>query len=193
MTPTIWITTGLAYGLFWLWYARPRRKISQQEADQFLAWATSQGIEPERAQGLRHFFANDDGRDFVMVNLIKLNKPVKESGAKLAAYQKVFLGQLLRKAGHPVLIATRSGANVEHVNCDQNNDWPAMGAIRYRSRRDLLEILPRTFGSEHHQMKLDAIASTIAFPASKEFLAGGPRIVVGLGILLIACVLELLL
>lgn len=192
MTPTIWITAGLTYGLFWLWYARPRRKISQQEADQFLAWAMSQGIESERAKGLRDFFANDDGHDFVMVNLIKLNRPVRESAAKLAAYQKVFLGQLLRKAGHPVLIAQRSGANVEHVNCEQNSDWPAMGAIRYRSRRDLLEILPGTFGSEHHQMKLDAVASTIAFPASNAFFAGGPRIVVALGILLIACVLELL-
>ena len=193
MTPTIWITAGLAYGLFWLWYARPRRKISQQEADQFLAWATSQGVDPERAAGLRDFFANDDGRDFVMVNLIKLNKPVRESDAKLAAYQKVFLGQLLRKGGHPVLIARRSGANVEHVNCEQNSDWPAMGAIRYRRRRDLLEILPGTFGSEHHQMKLDAVASTIAFPASNWFLMGGPRIVVALGTLLTACVLELLL
>lgn len=192
MTPIIWITAGLIYSLFWFWYSRPRRKISEHEADQFLAWATSQGVDPERATGLRDFFANDDGQDFVMVNLIKLNRPVKESAAKLAAYQKVFLGQLLRKAGHPVMVAKRSGANVEHVNCEQNGEWPAMGAIRYRSRRDLLEILPGTFGSEHHQMKLDAVASTIAFPASDWFIMGGPRLVVALSTLLAACVLELL-
>lgn len=192
MTLTIWATAALFYALFWLWYARPRRKLTPQEADDFLAWASSQGLEPERAQGLRDFFAKDDGRDFVMVNLITLKKPVRESSAKLAAYQKVFLGQLLRKAGHPVITALRSGTNVEHINCEHNSDWSAIAAIRYRSRRDLLEILPATFGSDHHQLKLDAVASTIAFPASNWFIAGGPKLAVALATLLLACVAELL-
>lgn len=192
MTLPIWVTAVLCYMLFWLWYARPRRKITLQEADDFLAWATSQGVEPERASGLRDFFAKDDGRDFVMVNLIKLKSPARESGAKLAAYQKIFLGQLLRKAGHPILVARRSGANIEHVNCEQHSDWAAMGAIRYRSRRDLLEILPATLGSDHHQLKLDAVASTIAFPASQWFMLGGPKLAAALATLLLACVAELL-
>ncbi len=192
MTLPIWVTAALCYMLFWLWYDRPRRKLTPQEADDFLAWASSQGVEPERARGLRDFFAKDDGRDFVMINLITLKKPVRESSAKLAAYQKVFLGQLLRKAGHPVMTALRSGANVEHINCDQNSDWAAMGAIRYRSRRDLLEILPATLGSDHHQLKLDAMASTIAFPASRWFILGGPKLATALATLLLACVAELL-
>ena len=192
MTLTIWAAATFFYALFWLWYAMPRRKITPQEADDFLAWASSQGVEPERARGLREFFAKDDGRDFVMVNLITLKKPVRESSAKLAAYQKVFLGQLLRKAGHPVMTALRSGANIEQVNCDQNSDWAAMAAIRYRSRRDLLEILPATFGSDHHQLKLDAVANTIAFPASNWFITGGPKLAVALATLLLACVAELL-
>jgi hypothetical protein len=55
---------------------------------------------------LRKFLLNDDGKDFVMVNLLRLKSPRKESREKLARYQKVFLGSLLRKAGHPVMIAT---------------------------------------------------------------------------------------
>lgn len=192
MTPTIWTIAVLFYGAFWLWYAQPRRKLSAQEADEFLEWALAKGIDPQRAHGLRDFFAADDGRDFVMVNLIKLQKPAKESAAKLAAYQKVFLGQLLLKAGHPLMLAKRTGANVEHIHCEQNSDWPAIAAIRYRSRRDLLEILPDTFGSEHHQLKLDATASTIAFPASDWYVFGGPKIVVALATLLLACLAELL-
>ncbi|NKI16725.1 hypothetical protein HCU74_04735 [Spongiibacter sp. KMU-166] len=192
MTQAIWVIAGLVYAVFWLWYARPRKKITPLEADRFQQWATDSGIPAARAKGLRDFFANDDGRDFVMVNLITLKKPVRESSAKLAAYQRVFLGQLLRKAGHPVITALRCGANIEHVNCEQNSDWAAMAAIRYRSRRDLLEILPKTFGCDHHQLKLDAVASTIAFPAGKWFILAGPKIVVALITLLVACILELL-
>lgn len=192
MTASIWLTALIAYALFWWWYVGLAKKITQTEADRFYQWAVDQGVAEQRAAGLRDFFANDDGRDFVMVNLIELNKPVRESSAKLAQYQKTFLGQLLRRAGHPVFIAQRSGANVEHVNCESNSEWPAMGAIRYRSRRDLLEILPATFGSEHHQLKLDAVASTVAFPASKWFMFGGPKVVAALITLLMACALELL-
>ncbi|MGI9285589.1 MAG: hypothetical protein ACR2P1_09380, partial [Pseudomonadales bacterium] len=52
----------------------------------------------QQVEHLRHFLANDDGKDFVMVNLLHLAKPVGESRKKLGAYQKIFLGALLRKA-----------------------------------------------------------------------------------------------
>jgi hypothetical protein len=89
-----------------------------------------------------------------------------ESRKKLDYYQKIFLSASLRRAGHPVLIARAAGGNVENVACDDNDGWRAAGPIRYRSRRDLMETLPATIGSEHHDMKLDALDGTFAFPAS---------------------------
>ena len=101
-----------------------------------------------------------------MVNLLDLAKPRRESSKKLAAYQKVFLGALLRKAGHPVFVATAASGNIENVACEHADDWSAAGMVRYRSRRDLLEILPETFGSEHHALKLASLDKTFAFPAA---------------------------
>lgn len=191
MTISICLSGIIAYSLFWWWYVGLPKKIAPAEADRFYDWAVEQGVTEQRAEGLRDFFAKDDGRDFVMINLIELNKPVRESSHKLAQYQKIFLGQLLRRAGHPVFVAQRSGANVEHVNCETNSRWPAMGAIRYRSRRDLLELLPATIGGEHHQLKLDAVASTIGFPASKWFMLGGPKVTAALLTLSLVLILEL--
>jgi hypothetical protein len=195
MSITIWALAVASYALFWLWYVGTRQRISPEEADKVVGLFNNvaHSHTPAQIKALRDFFANDDGRDFVMVNLIHLKKPVKESSEMLAKYQKVFLGALLRKAGHPVLIAKRSGGNLELVNCEENNDWAAAGMIRYRSRRDLMEILPSTVGSEHHQLKLDSLEKTVAYPASDWFMLGGPRIVVALIIALAACIAQLIL
>ena len=141
-------------------------------------------------KALRQFFAEDDGKDFVMVNLLELKKPVRESRKKLAAYQKVFLGSLLKRAGHPVFIARVATGMVENIGCDDDY-WTAAGMVRYRSRRDLMEILPETFGSEHHDLKLEALERTFAYPASPWMLVGGPKIVVPLTLALIASLLHL--
>ena len=64
--------------------------------------------------------------------------------------------------------------------------------VRYRSRRDLMNILPATIGSKHHGLKLESLEKTFAFPASPWFVFGGPRIVVALGIALLASVLHIM-
>lgn len=193
MLPTIWLGAATLYTLFWFWYVGPRKKITPEEAERFRLLFDDKEHDhtQEQIRNLCEFFANDDGKDFVMVNLIQLKDPVTESRKKLAQYQKVFLGSLLRKAGHPVFIAIRTGANVEQLNCDHHNDWKALGMIRYRSRRDLMEILPDTIGSSHHALKLEALEKTIAYPASDWFIFGGPRLTVALLIALVACVVQL--
>ena len=193
MSFTIAAVAAATYALFWLWYVGLQKKISPQEVDKIMTLlaGTKHSFSQNQIQSIRDFFAHDDGKDFVMVNLIHLKKPVKESSKMLSRYQKVFLGALLRKAGHPVLVAKRSGGNVELLNCEHNNDWPAVGMIRYRSRRDLMEILPGTVGSAHHNLKLDSLEKTVAYPASDWFMFGGPRVVVALLLALVACIAQL--
>ena len=89
------------------------------------------------------------------------------------------------------MIARAASGNVENVACDHADDWSVAGMIRYRSRRDLMNILPATIGSEHHGLKLESLEKTFAFPASPWFMFGGPRIVVALGIALLASVLHI--
>ena len=188
----IWIIAVLAYVVFWLWYVGFQKKITPQEVETCMrvfdhddSWTLNQ------MEHLRSLLLADDGKDFVMVNLLHLKSPKKESLEKLNTYQKIFLGSLLRKAGHPVMIARAASGNVENVACDHADDWSVAGMIRYRSRRDLMNILPATIGSEHHGLKLESLEKTFAFPASPWFMFGGPRIVVALGIALLASVLHI--
>ena len=188
----IWIIAVLAYVAFWFWYVGFQKKVTPQEVAATMCifehddtWTATQ------KEHLRNFLLDDDGKDFVMVNLLHLKSPKKESLEKLNTYQKIFLGSLLRKAGHPVMIARAASGNVENVACDHADDWSAAGMIRYRSRRDLMNILPATIGSEHHGLKLESLEKTFAFPASPWFMFGGPRIVVALGIALLASVLHI--
>jgi hypothetical protein len=188
----IWATAGLIYALFWWWYVGFRPKVTPVEVEQTMGlFKTEGGWTDQQRENLRNFLANDNGKDFVMVNLLLLNRPQKESREKLAKYQKVFLGSLLRKAGHPVMVAMAASGNVENVACDQDEGWGAAGMIRYRSRRDLMEMLPATIGSEHHGLKLAALERTFAFPASPWFLFGGPKLLAPLVIALIAALAHL--
>jgi hypothetical protein len=189
---TIWGTALLIYALFWWWYVGFRRKITPQEVEKTMGLFTNDSAWTEQQrENMRNFLANDDGKDFVMVNLLLLNRPEKESRKKLQKYQKIFLGALLRKAGHPVMIAMAASGNVENVACDQDEGWGAAGMIRYRSRRDLMEMLPATIGSEHHGLKLAALERTFAFPASPWFLFGGPKLLVPLSVALLAALIQL--
>jgi len=189
----IWIIAVLAYVAFWFWYVGFQKKVTPQEVAATMSifehddtWTNTQ------KEHLRNFLLDDDGKDFVMVNLLHLKSPKKESLEKLNTYQKIFLGSLLRKAGHPIMIARAASGNVENVACDHADDWSAAGMVRYRSRRDLMNILPATIGSEHHGLKLESLEKTFAFPASPWFMFGGPRIVVALGIALLASVLHIM-
>ena len=188
----IWSAAGLTYALFWWWYVGFRSKVTPVEVEQTMGlFNTEGGWTEQQRENLRNFLANDDGKDFVMVNLLLLNRPQKDSREKLAKYQKIFLGALLRKAGHPVMVAMAASGNVENVACDQDEGWGAAGMIRYRSRRDLMEMLPATIGSEHHGLKLAALERTFAFPASPWFLFGGPKLLAPLVIALVAALAHL--
>jgi len=192
MSPTlIWLIALLTYALFYCWYIGFRSRVTPAEIESTMAILDAGLVDETRKSHLRHFLANDDGKDFVMVNLLELAKPRKESSKNLNAYQKIFLGQLLRKAGHPILIARAASGNIENVACQEFDNWTAAGMVRYRSRRDLMEILPATIGSEHHELKLSALDKTFAFPASPWFVVGGPKLLVPLLIALIAAVTQL--
>ena len=190
-TTLIWLIALLTYALFYFWYIGFRSRVTPAEIERTMAILDAGLVDETRKSHLRHFLANDDGKDFVMVNLLELAKPRKESSKNLNAYQKIFLGQLLRKAGHPILIARAASGNIENVACQEFDNWTAAGMVRYRSRRDLMEILPATIGSEHHELKLSALDKTYAFPASPWFVVGGPKLLVPLLIALIAAVTQL--
>lgn len=187
----IWGIAALLYVAFWFWYIGIRRKITSQEVDSAIELLqTRSDYSSKQIDAVRRFFEQDDGKDFVMVNLLELKEPVHESRKKLAAYQKIFLGNLLKRAGHPVLFARAASGNIEDIGCSADS-WTAAGMVRYRSRRDLLEVLPETVGSEHHQLKLDSLERTFAYPGAPWTIVGGPKLLAPMALALIAALLHL--
>ena len=135
--------------------------------------------------------ANDDGREWFMVNLLELKSPKRESAKLLQSYSKIFLGGLLKRAGHPFFVANAQARNIENLHCEHADNWTSTGIIRYRSRRDLAEALLNTFGSDHHADKLASLEKTLAFPATASMLMGSPRVLVALGLALVAALTQI--
>lgn len=192
-TLIIWSIAAIIYGVFWLWYVGLRTKVTPAEADQAMATLIENGVEDAQAKSLRDFFASDNGKDFVMVNLLDLKAPKAESGKKLAAYSKVFTGELLRKGGHPVASAGTRVGTIENIACEDFDNWDLAVMMRYRSRRDLMEMMIFTAGTEHRTWKLEALEKTIAFPSTGWSIVGGPRVLVPVAVALVAALAQIIL
>jgi hypothetical protein len=62
--------------------------------------------------------------------------------------------------------------------------------MRYRSRRDLLEIATNPAFSASHEFKVAAMRKTIAFPIDPWIQLGDPRVLLALLLGLIGCALS---
>lgn len=192
-----WLLALIVYGLFLAWYQNWRGPLSDEEVRQYRArLEASPMAEQGNVQEVADFLARDDGRAFLMVNLIKLaREPVAdpETGVPRPAadlldeYTRVFLGAALRRASHPVLVAAKVGGYLDAWNVEPDPGWTALGLVRYRSRRDLAELLLMDGVDAAHDYKIAAMPATFAFPAQVRMgLMLGPQIWVGLLLALFA-------
>ncbi len=202
----IWGGALAAYILFRLWYDNWRGPLKPNEIASFLEIAKqmpdAQGPEGEVFLArMKKVMEEDDGKEFLMVNLLKFNpSPVThpDTGAQmpalklLQAYSKPFIGGLLKRAGHPALVTRATGGYVEAQNTPEDPGWHTMGTVRYRSRRDMMRAaLDPDFG-RIHPYKLAALDQTFAFP-SRPMVAFylHPRVSVALILALIAALVNL--
>ena len=104
-------TAIVLYALFWLWYVGLGRKINPAllaEVEQIMA-EDDGGLTDTHKKNIRHFLENDDGKDFVMVNLLLFKSSSERVPRETGNYRKVFLGALLRKSGGAALPCLFSG------------------------------------------------------------------------------------
>ena len=198
----IWIAAVLLYGVFWFWYVGTPRPLTRTEVDAHMATvaASGMGVTPEQVAMLRAFLEADDGREFFMLNLVRINQgPVvapgatKESDARtvLDGYTRHFMPALFRRAGHPAFFGRAAGGYLEQWNVAPDPGWSFGAAIRYRSRRDMIELVVDPRFSNAHEFKAAAIATTFAFPTSPGFVMVGPKVWVGLVLALLAALAQL--
>jgi hypothetical protein len=188
---SIWLGAGVLYGLFRAWYDNWRGPLRPEEIERFLAAMPSMpGAGGNDAETLRRFLEADDGREFYMLNLVRLADdavPHPKTGAPtkpmalLREYFRSFVSVLARHAGHPALQARKIGGYVDAWSVPPDPGWSIVGMVRYRSRRDMIELAsdPRFLAA--HPFKISAIPVTASFPTKPGFvLVFGPRVWVAL-------------
>jgi len=198
----IWLGAALLYATFWFWYVGWPQPLTQAEVDATMdaIAASNIGAPPERLATVRAFLEADDGGEFFMLNLVRVNPdPVVAPGASeptdaravLEGYTRHFMPALFRRAGHPAFFGRAAGGYVEEWQVAPDPGWTFGAAIRYRSRRDMAALVVDPRFANAHEFKAAAIASTFAFPTAPAFVVVGPKIWVGLVLALGAALLQL--
>lgn len=198
---TIWGGALLLYALFRLWYDNWRGPLSTAEIDAFMAEVSGRFSGGNDPAVLRAFLEADDGKEFVMLNLVKVAQgkvadPVTgelvDGSAMMRRYSDPFVRRLLRRGGHPGMVGRKVGPYVDAWNVEADPGWSLFGLMRYRSRRDMIAMVRDPLFAEVHPYKLLGIPTTFSFPTQRQVsLYLGPRVWVALVLALGAALLQL--
>ena len=161
------------YVAFLLWYGGRGKPMSRDEIERLLAPLRERARDEHARSHLadvERLVARDDGREFVMHNVIRYRKkalypPGYDYGESAPAadrrYGKAIVPYLLRYGSLPVFIARRSGDFVEPAGVDR---WDVVAMVRYRSLRDFLRFANAITEDRITVHKWAAIENTQIFP-----------------------------
>ena len=198
-TGLLWGGLALLYGVFFYWYTPLGGPLSEQEITAYLTQMQARGAEPEAVDRLRRFLEADTGDDFVMMNVIELREtpaavagvlPGESSAEVLGRYMDFMWPALLRRACHPVILGQAAADALDVWGIDGAGRWSQAAFMRYRSRRDLLEIAGDPAFQGPHEFKIAAMTRTIAFPADPWYHLGDPRLLLALLLGLVGLLIE---
>jgi hypothetical protein len=149
--------------------------LSKEEVERYAAIMEKRS--GNSSEGIRKFGLEDDGKQFFMVNLVKyFDKPQYPDGTGGAStsreadnrYVRNTMPMLLKRACHPYGLF-KPVMNLSGISRDEIA-WDGVSIVRYRSRRDFLNMVtsPRWFAG--YGDKAAALQANPNFP-SKGLLA----------------------
>ena len=151
-------------------------------------------------EALRRFLEQDDGREFLMVNLIKVAPEAVDPKTGRTArgrdlmlrYARVFMPTLIARGGVPAFTGRKVGPYVDAWNVPEDPAWSLFGLMRYRSRRDMMSLAADPRFNAAHEWKKAALDASFAFPAAPMGPGfAGPRTTVFLILALAAALIHL--
>jgi len=197
--PALWGVLALVWLSFTGWYTSCGGPLSVDEIDHYVGIMEGRGQPAERIAMIRGFLENDTGDDFVMVNAIELNAepgdvPGMPPGASaseiLDGYMAYMWPALLSRASHPIVFGAAAGPSMEQFGIEGAEQWSQAGLMRYRSRRDLMEIAMNDAFAGAHLYKVAAMSKTFAFPIDPWVQLGDPRLFFFLVLAILGLLLE---
>ena len=195
----LWAIPALLYALFAYWYTDFGGPLTDAEIDQYVATMKSNGSAPEDIALIEEFARSDSGSDFLMVNNIDFNEqppevegatPGEDAQQLMARYMEYMFPALLARACHPAMMGDVVYRSIDIVGIENAEQWDQAALFRYRSRRDLLDIVTNPEFSGRHHFKAAALDKTIAYPVETAFYPGDPRLLLGLLLLALTALLD---
>ena len=182
------------YLVFLWWYGGKGTPLSAAEIEGFKRALAPHPNDPASQQilaELEALVANDDGREFVMQNLVRHRpKALYPSGHSYSddpreadrRYGRSITWPLLRYGNLPIWIARRAGNFIEPDGADA---WHYVAMVRYRSRRDFLRFALASEKKNNFIHKWAAIEKTHVFPVQPLISLVFVRAMVGMALALL--------
>jgi hypothetical protein len=195
----LWSVAAAVYVAFFAWYTGSGDPLTPDEIDHFMQRLAQGDRDLDRLAEFRAFLEADEGGDLIIANAILFRDsplrvgdvgPDETAQQVLDRYMAYMWPALLSRACHPV-IAGAAVITVEAWGVENVDRWSIAGLMRYRSRRDMLEIATDPAFEDAHQYKLAAIRKTIAFPIDPVLNLGDPRLLLGLLLFSLAAAAQL--
>jgi hypothetical protein len=112
----------------------------------------------------------------------------------LRRYSDKFTGQLFRRGGHPVFVGRKVAGYIDAWNTPADPGWTLFGTMRYRSRRDMIQLARAPEFLAAHPAKLLGLDATFSFPTQRVFaFYVSPRVTVALVLALLAALAHIML
>jgi hypothetical protein len=196
------VCCSLLYLLFLFWYRGRGSPMSAAEVDTLLervrrnAEAAAAPVASDILPSLREITRGDDGREFVMVNLIRYRtKAVYPPGwdygddphAADARYNRAVVPLLLKRACIPVFVGRSAG---RFLAPNGSEPWDCVALVRYRSRRDFLGLCAELAKDRADVHKWAAIEATQVFPVDARLSLVMIRVVIALALGLVVLLVS---
>jgi hypothetical protein len=186
----LWSILAALYLGFRLWYDGGGGPLTPQEIQGYIAALEARGGSAARIATVREFLASDTGSDFVMANFIRFqDKP--DAQQEMDRYMAHMYPELFKRACHPLLAGPVVGSALDYWGLENGERWSLVGVVRYRSRRDMMEIATNPSFADAHTFKTAAMAQTIAIPVAPFLQLGSPRWLVAGALVTFGAVLQL--
>ena len=195
----IWFLPALFFALFLFWYTPTGGPLSDVEIDNFIVKMEENGSSREAIAMIRQFGEEDTGKHFIMINNIDYKEtpgnvvggaPGENTQQLMDRYMGHMIPAMLSRGSHPVMMGPAAYRSMDVIGVEGVDIWDMGGLVRYRSRRDFLEIVTDPAFSGKHHFKAAALEKTIAFPVEPDFNLGDPRLLIGLLLLALTALAD---
>ena len=135
-----------------------------------------------------------------MVNYLDLNEAppsLQATGENASAwdllnhYFEFMFPNLFSRACHPVFSGPVISDALDLLNIEEGKSWDYAAVVRYRSRRDMAEIITNSNFFDRHDYKIAALEKTIAIPVSPRFI-GDLRLILLMFLLIVGLSIQII-